>query len=114
MDWCVKPFSQANHPPVVRVRGGTRRNVSPGEVLTLDASESTDPDGQGMHFEWFVYREASHCKEEVRLQSTDSPLARLTAPFVLGPVEIHLIVAVRDEGEPPLARYARIIVTVKP
>ena len=23
LDWCVKPYSEANHPPVVRIRGGS-------------------------------------------------------------------------------------------
>src|SRR5262249_12723148 len=35
LDWCVKPYSQANHPPVVRIRGERERAVSVGEELTL-------------------------------------------------------------------------------
>jgi hypothetical protein len=114
MDWCVKSFAQANHPPIVRVRGRTRRDARPGEVITLDAGDSTDPDGQRLHFEWFAYPEAGNCHEEVRLENTESAVARFTAPVVSDPVEIHFIVAIRDDGEPSLTRYARIIVTVKP
>src|SRR5262249_42313130 len=44
MNWCVKPFAQANHPPRVRVAGAARRSVTPGETVLLDATESSDPD----------------------------------------------------------------------
>jgi hypothetical protein len=114
LDWCVKPFAQANHPPMVRVRGGTRRDARQGETVTLDVSESSDPDGQRIGFEWFVYREAGNCNREVLLENANSNFASFTAPLVSEPVEIHLIAAVRDQGEPPLTRYARIIVTIKP
>lgn len=113
LDWCVKSYSEANHPPLARVRGGSRREVRSGEMLTLDASESIDPDGNNLHFEWFVYPEAGTCKEAVKLEGADSPTVRLTAPAVSAPCELHVIVAVRDTGDPPLARYARTIVTIK-
>src|SRR5262245_34293644 len=42
LDWCVKPYRKANHPPVVVVngRGGTdvlHRSAGPGDTLVLDA-----------------------------------------------------------------------------
>src|SRR5688572_16056639 len=45
MDWCVKGYKQANHPPVVSVAGGLARKASAGDVVELDASASRDPDG---------------------------------------------------------------------
>ena len=114
MDWCVKPFAQANHPPLVRIRNGTRLTVKCGETITLDASDSTDPDSQPLSFEWFVYREAGTCQEQARLENTASSVTRLTAPRVSASGDIHIIVAARDTGQPPLTRYGRIIVTVEP
>ena len=38
LDWCVKPFKQANHPPVVQIKGSSSPPVKPGESITLDAS----------------------------------------------------------------------------
>jgi hypothetical protein len=114
LDWCVKPFAEANHPPVVRVHDATRRAVKSGDVVTLDARASSDPEGQPLRFEWFVYREGGTCREEVKLEGAGSPVARLIAPRVLAPAEIHVILAVRDGGDPPLARYARIIITAEP
>jgi Protein of unknown function (DUF1593) len=52
LDWCVKPFKGANHPPVVRIIGETIRQAKPGEPVALDASGSSDPDGNHLTFEW--------------------------------------------------------------
>jgi len=114
MDWCVKPFAEANHPPLVRLRNETRLTVKSGETITLDASESSDPDGQQLSFQWFIYHEISTCQEQARLENTASSVMRLTAPHVSASGDIHVIVAARDTGQPPLARYRRVIVTVDP
>ena len=50
LDWCVKPYAEANHPPVVRIKGSSSPPVKPGESITLDASITTDPDGSGLAF----------------------------------------------------------------
>jgi hypothetical protein len=44
MDWCVRGRKDANHPPAARIRGETRRTVSPGEQVTLDARDRIDDD----------------------------------------------------------------------
>ncbi|KAL3443161.1 DUF1593-domain-containing protein [Aspergillus insuetus] len=67
MSWTLTPdFGAARHPPVPVVDGHrgpaflTRKVVS-GEVITLDASESYDPDHPGetsnLEFQWYQYLE---------------------------------------------------------
>ncbi len=51
LDWCVKPFEKANHPPIVRISGESTILVKTGEVVRLDASGTTDPDGDDLRFE---------------------------------------------------------------
>ena len=63
MDWTIKPFTEANHNPVVVVNGqaGTAPifvDAVVGQPVVLDASQSHDPDGQTLHYEWFHYAEA--------------------------------------------------------
>src|SRR5207244_3169654 len=50
LDWCVKPFPGANHPPRPVVNGDRTSNVlvlkqPPESVAKLDAAGSQDPDG---------------------------------------------------------------------
>jgi len=115
LDWCVKDFASANHPPVARVRGEPRRTVKAREVVSLDAGESSDPDGQRLRFEWIWYPEAgSHQTPVVEIRDASSPRASFTAPKVESEQTIHIILAVTDTGEPPLTRYQRVVVTVQP
>jgi hypothetical protein len=112
LDWCVKPPREANHPPRVRLAGSARREAAPGETVILDASGSTDPDGQSLRYEWFVYAEAGTCREAVGIEGAEQSRATLTVPASARDCEIHVIAAVRDAGEPPLARYTRVVLRV--
>ena len=42
-DWCVKPFSEANHPPVVRLQNDLTITAEPGTVLSSTRKELTIP-----------------------------------------------------------------------
>jgi hypothetical protein len=115
MDWCVNEFAGANHPPVPHVEGSWQRRVAQGEIVGLNASRSSDPDGQALEFEWFIYHEpGSYAGSVPELRDTTAPRASFIAPAVTTPQTIHVIVAVTDRGSPPLTRYKRVIVTVEP
>jgi hypothetical protein len=115
LDWCVSDFAHANHPPVVRLRDLPKRTVNPGEVITLDASGSTDPDGQPLRFEWIHYAEAGNYRGPTfEILGPRAVRAFFTVPRVEGATTLHLIVAVTDEGTPPLTRYQRVVLNVTP
>ncbi|MBI2947691.1 MAG: DUF1593 domain-containing protein, partial [Verrucomicrobia bacterium] len=62
LDWCVREFAQANHPPEARVQGPLERKVSSSATVTLSAIGSRDPDGNKLSYQWFAYPEAGSYK----------------------------------------------------
>ena len=115
MDWCQQSYSAANHPPVALLSHPNRLTVQSGASIHLDASNSSDPDGDNLSFLWFNYPEAGTLEQEVRIGgSENSHDVHFTAPVVQRNESIHFILRVTDKGTPPLSRYQRIIIDVLP
>ncbi len=130
MDWTVKPFKAANHPPVASVSSAAGLTVKLGSSAMIDARGSTDPDGDTLTYRWFHYQEAGYGNgvnlAGLTLKGVNTPRVTLTArevcrkPWLDGIVACkgngvaHLILAVTDNGRPALTRYKRILVTVEP
>ncbi len=143
MDWCVKPRAESNHPPAAVLNGlpnreislGRTPGVSPGvaavlngrpgreilrvnaragSVVELDARGSSDPDGDSIRCEWFVYGEAGTYRGDVSLNAASGFTTRFTAAEVKRVETIHIILRIEDDGEPPLCTYRRAVVTVEP
>lgn len=117
MNWCVRPFLEANHPPRVVVNGiggqqVLRFQADAGSVVKLDARASSDPDGQHLHFLWFVYPEAGTYRGRVALVGAHTAVATVSIPRDAAGKTLHVIVAVTDSGQPPLTRYRRAVITV--
>ena len=117
-DWCVaKSFAKANHAPLVVVEGDRMQNALVREApaagrLTLDAAGTTDPDGDELRYEWFVYQEAGTYQGLVTLANADTLKCTLHIPPDAAGKTIHVILQVTDDGAPPLTRYRRIVVEV--
>lgn len=114
MDWCVKPFAEANHPPVAMVGGALERQVAPGATVTLDASESWDPDGNELSYEWMYYKEAGTWEGELKFSQNREKSLEFIAPVTPVTTELHIILKVRDSGSPTLTGYQRVVVRVDP
>ena len=118
MDWCVEPYERANHHPVAAVNGDAsdtilRIEIPAGKVLPLDASASSDPDGDALDTHWWVYREAGTYNGEVRIADPHWAIATLTVPEDAAGSQIHVILEVKDRN--PIASlydYRRIVIDV--
>ncbi len=128
MDWTIKPFRGANHPPVIAVDGDLRRVVRTGQSIEFDARRSHDPDGDRLTYRWFHYGEAGAGEgnlADVTVIATASR-ARVSAispcrkAWIDGYIpctgngKAHIILAVTDSGKPALTRYKRIVLTIEP
>lgn len=112
-DWCVKPFEEANHPPDVNLSHGLDVSGKPGATVTLDAKASTDPDGDTLHYQWWIFEEAGTATTGATLDNADQPTSTFHIPEGAKAGETyHVVCTVRDTGTPTLSRYARVIVTV--
>ena len=123
MDWTIKPYADANHPPVPAFAHADRLTAKQGDTIRMDAFGSVDPDGDALSYEWFCYAEAgtrgissaaTGIKQEIK--NFDQPKAffvinkkRVMPP---GTGTLHIILAVTDHGEPRLTRYKRLIIDV--
>lgn len=121
MDWTIKPYKDANHPPRIQLTTPQYINAKPGEKISLSAAGTTDPDGNQLTYQWFYYAEAgsftistSRTGEPMKIDDAHSMDASFTIPTKFGRAgTIHIIVAVTDNGTPALTRYGRIIVNVQ-
>jgi len=115
MDWTVKDPAHANHPPIVRLPHSDRLTVRSGEWVGLSALGTSDPDGDSLSYHWFQYPEAGTCTATIQLSGAEDLYERgFTAPKIDRVCEAHFILEVTDKGSPPLTRYRRVIVTVRP
>lgn len=115
MDWCTKTYQEANHPPVPVLTHPEQITVKSGQGFTLDAFDTTDPDGDSFSFLWFNYPEAGTYQKLIKVNGAENAhMAHFTAPEVDKKETAHFILKVTDKGEPALSRYKRVIVTIEP
>jgi hypothetical protein len=116
-EWCVKSAKEANHPPAPVLNGdrtgaAVRLNAKPGDTVALSAAETTDPDGDRLIYEWFIYPEAGSYGKGASINDADKESALLVVPGDAGGKSIHVILTVTDRGKPALTRYRRAVISV--
>lgn len=113
-DWAVRSYANANHAPVAATNHPAALTVRSGATVALDASGSSDPDGDVLSYKWWIYDEVGTYPGAVSIANSRSRSASLVAPRVSAPQTVHVILEVQDGGSPRLTRYQRIVLTVVP
>jgi hypothetical protein len=122
MDWTIKTYKEANHPPLVKLKNEDRIPANPGDTIRLSADGSTDPDGNKLSYKWFYYGEpgtftisTARTGDPLIIEDADKINAWFIVPKKPGRLgTMHIILAVTDNGMPALTRYQRVIITVNP
>jgi hypothetical protein len=116
MDWTVaRRYRDANHNPSAVVNGQAGTDVlhlraRPGDRVRLSAEGSADPDGDPIFFQWLHYPEAGGAGPQIEIDGADSPEAAFVVPTLRDGQTLHVLLKVRDSGEPSLVSYRRVIV----
>jgi hypothetical protein len=120
LDWCVTDdFKKANHPPVAVLNGdhghgAVALTTSPGETLTLSSTGSNDPDGNALEARWFIDRDASSTARHATLSGDRGESVRVIMARDQTTGSVHVILSLSDNGTPPLTRYRRAVIEVRP
>ena len=113
-DWCVKPYDQANHPPVVKLAHARGMKVRPGDKVSLSAKGTTDPDRDGLAYHWWQYQEADTYEGAIDIADTGKQEASFSVPDDGHKGQtIHIICEVTDNGTPQLTRYQRVVAEIQ-
>jgi hypothetical protein len=104
MDWCVKPYNEANHHPKAAVNGDSSDTIvtmsaNPGGTLSLDASGSTDPDGDDLTYSWWAYPEAGTYEGKIQINNPNQSKIKVEVPDDANGKQIHIILEVKDNNE---------------
>jgi hypothetical protein len=99
LEWCVRKPREANHEPVARLSGPAGRSIKPGARVQLDASRSSDPDGDKLSYEWQIYPDGGGKLE---------PSGAHAVFVALESGRTHIVLTVKDNGNPPLIDYRRV------
>lgn len=121
MDWCTKPYEEANHHPIVVLNGDQSNQTlklksKPGKIIKLDASASTDPDQDELSFNWWFYKEAGAKPylKQIELKYINPSKVQFKIPEDASGKELHLILELSDKHpEVSLVSYKRVVILVE-
>ena len=114
MQWAAEGHGNRNPRVVVNGKKGLTPIVihaKAGKVVRLDASRSTDPDGDALSFQWWQQPEIGGA--QLSIQGADQKAASIRILDDAQGKRFHVVCEVHDNGPFHLVAYRRVIIIVK-
>jgi hypothetical protein len=116
MDWAKDGTGNRN--PVIILNGDDdisiqRKTPKPGITVTLDASQTSDPDGDNLKFNWWIQADAGTYTGKIDISNSSSSIAAVNVPSDSAGKSFHVICEVIDNGTHNLSAYRRVIINVQ-
>lgn len=114
IEWAETGQGNLNPVAIINGKKGTDAIVikaKAGQTITLDASQSYDPDGDELTFSWWQQQGIGKSKAE--LGDDKSSSIKVKIPDTAQQDEIHIICEVHDNSKYTLPAYRRIIIKTK-
>jgi len=84
-------------------------------IVQTDAANGAIPIITTSDFEWIYCPEPGSCPgTPIQIQGGATPRAWFRAPKVTEPRTLRVVLAVKDDGSPPLTRDGHLVITVAP
>lgn len=120
MDWCVQPYNKANHRPKAIINNDASDQVLIAKynyeaIVTLDATGSSDIDGDSLSYKWWIYPEAGKkpYNKPIVIENDTRVKTSFKIPRDAGAKELHVILEVHDNNKiVPLIDYKRLVIIV--
>ncbi len=117
MDWCVKEFNEANHPPKPVLNGDESLcpieiSAKPDQRIVLDAIGSSDIDNDALSYQWRFYPEAGTYLGWIDIENANNITSSFVVPKDASGKVLHILLVLTDNGSPSLTRYKRLVVNV--
>lgn len=114
LQWSVTPkFSDANHPPVVKIEGPVSISATPGSNVQLRGDVS-DPDHNSVKVAWWQYNDAGTYPGDITISDPAALATTFRVPNDSKSGQtINVLLEATDNGTPPLTRYQRVVINVQ-
>lgn len=114
LKWAVTPkFSDANHPPKVRIVGPLDISARRGSIVNLEGAVS-DPDRNAVTVKWWQHNDAGTYPGDITFSTPTALKTTFRVPDDAKPGQtINIILEATDDGTPHLSRYQRMVVIVQ-